>query len=167
MRGLRLTPLFVLSYCIVVNQDRCNILCDISCTARINIHGCISSLSAGLVGVALADGLAFAGTFPFLNTGVALWHVSFCLDDVFSCAEAILGKSNTTDPELLFKLSLRVAINELSKLSNVPSKLRANAINVCSSVIGDALDRLNDSISALGTVTGRIVSSTSVNNVET
>ncbi|KAG2409372.1 Axial regulator [Vigna angularis] len=92
----------------------------------------------------------------------------------FSTISSLL-ESNITDPELLFKLSLRVAIDELSKLSNFPSKLRANAehdarlqkaINVYSSVIGDALDRLNDSISALGTVTGRIVSSTSVNNVE-
>lgn len=95
-----------------------------------------------------------------------------------SCFSSIssLPESNTTDPELLFKLSLRVAIDELSKLSSVPSKLRANAehdarlqkaIDVCSSVIGDALDRLKDSISSLGTVTGRIVSSASVNDVET
>ncbi|KAG2380096.1 Pectinesterase 3 [Vigna angularis] len=95
-----------------------------------------------------------------------------------SCFSSIssLPESNTTDPELLFKLSLRVAIDELYKLSSFPSKLRANAehdarlqkaIDVCSSVIGDALDRLNDSISALGTVTGRIVSSASVNDVET
>ncbi|XP_027907542.1 pectinesterase 3 [Vigna unguiculata] len=95
-----------------------------------------------------------------------------------SCFTSIssLPESNTTDPELLFKLSLRVAIDELSKLSSFPSKIRANAehdarlqkaIDVCSSVIGDALDRLNDSISALGTVTGRIVSSASVSDVET
>ena len=39
----------------IIHESHCgNILCDtgciISCTPRINIHGCISSLSAGLVG---------------------------------------------------------------------------------------------------------------------
>ncbi|KAL5171488.1 Pectinesterase 3 [Glycine soja] len=97
-----------------------------------------------------------------------------------SCFSAIssLPDSNTTDPELLFKLSLRVAIDELSKLSSFPSKLRANAehdarlqkaIDVCGNVFGDALDRLNDSISALGSSggAGKIISPASVSDVET
>ena len=97
-----------------------------------------------------------------------------------SCFSAIssLPDSNTTDPELLFKLSLRVAIDELSKLSSFPSKLRANAehdarlqkaIDVCGNIFGDALDRLNDSISALGSSggAGKIISPASVSDVET
>ncbi|RDX75484.1 Pectinesterase 3, partial [Mucuna pruriens] len=96
-----------------------------------------------------------------------------------SCFAAIsaLPESNTTDPELLFKLSLRVAIDELSKLSSFPSKLRANAehderfqkaIDVCGSVIGDALDRLNDSVSSLaGASAGKVISPASVTDVET
>lgn len=47
---------FILSsrFSIINESHCCNILCDtgciISCTQRINIHGCISSLSSGLVG---------------------------------------------------------------------------------------------------------------------
>ncbi|TKY64194.1 Pectinesterase 3 [Spatholobus suberectus] len=96
-----------------------------------------------------------------------------------SCLAAIsaLPESNTTDPELLFKLSLRVAIDELSKLASFPSKLRANAehdarlqkaIDVCADVIDDALDRLNDTVSSLGTGgAGKILSPASVGDVET
>ncbi|KAI4329024.1 hypothetical protein L6164_021331 [Bauhinia variegata] len=76
-----------------------------------------------------------------------------------SCYSSIssLPDSNTTDPEMLFNLSLRVALYELSKLSQYPSKLRANAmeprlqkaIGVCGTVLDDALDRLNESLSSL------------------
>lgn len=96
-----------------------------------------------------------------------------------SCVSAIsaLPDSNTTNPELLFKLSLRVAIDELSKLSSFPSKLRANAshdarlqkaIHVCDSVIADALDRLNDSVSSLaGASAGKVIPPARVSDVET
>ncbi|KAI4355358.1 hypothetical protein L6164_004139 [Bauhinia variegata] len=74
-----------------------------------------------------------------------------------SCYSSIssLPNSNTTDPELLFKLSLRVAVNELAKLSQYTSKINAQeprlqeAIDVCATVLDDALDRLNESISSL------------------
>ncbi|KAK7294534.1 hypothetical protein RJT34_17423 [Clitoria ternatea] len=97
-----------------------------------------------------------------------------------SCLAAIssLPNSNTTDPKLLFKLSLRAAIDELSKLSNFPSKLRVNArgdarlnkvIDICVSVLDDALDRLNDSISSLGgdSDAGKVVSAATVADIET
>ncbi|KAI9093876.1 hypothetical protein K1719_026874 [Acacia pycnantha] len=65
--------------------------------------------------------------------------------------------SNTTDPEMLFMFSLRVAIDELSKLAAYPTKLRGSekdqsiqmALDVCGNVLEDAVDRLNDSISLL------------------
>ncbi|XP_057744376.1 pectinesterase 3-like [Arachis stenosperma] len=75
-----------------------------------------------------------------------------------SCFSAIsaVANTNTTDPKLLFRLSLRVAIDELSKLAKqLPSKLREStkndsrlqkAIDVCETVLDDALDRLNESI---------------------
>jgi pectinesterase inhibitor-like protein len=77
-----------------------------------------------------------------------------------SCYSSIssLETSNTTDPEVLFKLSLRVAINELSNLANdLPTKLTAStndtkvkaAIKVCQGLFEDAVDRLNDSISSM------------------
>ena len=77
-----------------------------------------------------------------------------------SCFSSIssLETANTTDPKVLFKLSLHVAINELSKLSNdIPSKLTAltndpkvkEALTVCQGLFEDAVDRLNDSISSM------------------
>ncbi|KAE9595859.1 putative pectinesterase [Lupinus albus] len=96
-----------------------------------------------------------------------------------SCFSAIssLPNSNTTDPKLLFKLSLRVAIDELSKLSSFISKLRDNAktdtllqkaIDVCGTVFEDALDQLNDSISSVGNSgTGKVLPPVGVSNVET
>lgn len=96
-----------------------------------------------------------------------------------SCLSSIssLPNSNTTDPELLFKLSLRVAADELSNLQKLPSKLKANvkesrvqkAIDVCAAVFDDALDRLNESISSLETAGdgGKILSPSKIGDVET
>ncbi|KAF3451953.1 hypothetical protein FNV43_RR08049 [Rhamnella rubrinervis] len=76
-----------------------------------------------------------------------------------SCFSSIssLETSNTTDPKLLFKLSLQVAINELSKFVQNPEKLFAKtnntrlneALKVCQGVFDDAFDRLNESLSAM------------------
>ncbi|OIW02497.1 hypothetical protein TanjilG_05090 [Lupinus angustifolius] len=96
-----------------------------------------------------------------------------------SCFNAIssLPNSNTTDPKLLFKLSLRVAIDELSKLSSFIPKLRDNvkndtrlqkAIGVCGTVFEDALDQLNDSISSVGNNgAGKVLPLSDVSDVET
>ena len=95
-----------------------------------------------------------------------------------SCFSAIsaVASSKTTDPKLLFQLSLRVAIDELSKLSQqLPSKLREDfakndsrlqkAIDVCGTVLDDALDRLNESI---GVAAGRkILPATKISDLET
>ncbi|CAL0307909.1 unnamed protein product [Lupinus luteus] len=96
-----------------------------------------------------------------------------------SCFAAIssLPNSNTTDPKLLFKLSLRVAIDELSKLSSFTPKLRDNAksdqrlqkaIDVCGTVFEDALNQLNDSISSIGdSGAGKVLPSSEISDVET
>ncbi|CAL0315442.1 unnamed protein product [Lupinus luteus] len=96
-----------------------------------------------------------------------------------SCFSAIssLPNSNTTDPKLLFKLSLRVAIDEVSKLSSFIPKLRDNekidpllqkAIDVCGTVFEDALDQLNDSISSIGNSgAGKVLPSADISDVET
>lgn len=73
-----------------------------------------------------------------------------------SCYSSLRG-SNTSDPEVIFKLSLRVAIDELSRLSKYPDELIAKtndtrlkeALGVCKSVLDDAMDRLNDSVSSM------------------
>lgn len=76
-----------------------------------------------------------------------------------SCFSSIssIASSNATDPEILFKLSLKVAIDELSGLSQYSKKLQAetnntqvkHALDVCGTVFDDALDRLNDSATSL------------------
>ncbi|XP_011048628.1 PREDICTED: pectinesterase 3 [Populus euphratica] len=87
-----------------------------------------------------------------------------------SCFSSIsaLETGNTTDPEVLFKLSLHVAMNELSKLKDYPDKLiqsiddatLQDALKVCATVFDDAVDRLNDSISSMAVGEGRKILST-------
>nr|VDD61257.1 unnamed protein product [Brassica oleracea] len=76
-----------------------------------------------------------------------------------SCFNSIskLPSSNTTDPEVLFKLSLKVIIDELDSISDLPEKLSTetederikSALRVCGNLIEDALDRLNDTVSSM------------------
>lgn len=76
-----------------------------------------------------------------------------------SCISSIskLPSSNTSDPETLFKLSLKVIIDELDSISDLPEKLSKetederikSALRVCGDLIEDALDRLNDTVSAI------------------
>ncbi|GAB4841907.1 hypothetical protein Ancab_011863 [Ancistrocladus abbreviatus] len=80
-----------------------------------------------------------------------------CFSSILSLQQA--SNSNTTDPQKIFTLSLRVAINELSKLVAAPggfaSKISDSspqvkkALNDCSTLFDDAIDRLNDSISSV------------------
>nr|TKR90370.1 hypothetical protein D5086_0000234000 [Populus alba] len=82
----------------------------------------------------------------------------------------------TTDPEVLFKLSLHVAINELSKLKDYPDKLiqsiddatLQDALKVCATVFDDAVDRLNDSISSMAVGEGgKILSTAKMDDLKT
>ncbi|KAF8081848.1 hypothetical protein N665_0862s0012 [Sinapis alba] len=76
-----------------------------------------------------------------------------------SCFYSIskLPASNTTDPEILFKLSLKVIVDELDGISDLPEKLSKetkderikSALRVCGEMIEDALDRLNDTVSVV------------------
>ncbi|XP_022715369.1 pectinesterase 3 [Durio zibethinus] len=95
-----------------------------------------------------------------------------------SCFSSIssIASSNTTDPELLFKLSLRVAIDELSRLSQYPNKLKAetndtqvrSALEVCGSMFEDALDRLNDSATSLEVGEGeKLLSDSKIDDLKT
>ncbi|KAK7845204.1 pectinesterase 3 [Quercus suber] len=96
-----------------------------------------------------------------------------------SCFSSIssLETANTTDPEVLFKLSLHVAINELSKLAkDTPSKLTAltndpkvkAALTVCQGLFEDAVDRLNDSISSMDVGSDdKLLSSAKINDIKT
>ncbi|OMO70543.1 Pectinesterase, catalytic [Corchorus capsularis] len=76
-----------------------------------------------------------------------------------SCYSSIssMANSNSTDPEILFKLSLQVAIDKVSKLCEHPKKLQAeandtqwkSALGICVYLFEDALDQLNDSVATL------------------
>ncbi|KAK1576876.1 hypothetical protein Q3G72_017145 [Acer saccharum] len=74
-----------------------------------------------------------------------------------SIASLEASNNNTHDPELIFKLSLQVAINELTKIHDYPTKLMDQtndervkaALTVCRTVFDDALDHLNDSMSSM------------------
>ena len=76
-----------------------------------------------------------------------------------SCFNSIskLPASNTTDPAILFKLSLKVIIDELDGISDLPEKLAKetederikSSLRVCGEMIEDALDRLNDTVSVM------------------
>ncbi|KAG6581793.1 pectinesterase 3-like [Cucurbita moschata] len=74
-----------------------------------------------------------------------------------SSCQSSLENSNTTDPIFLFKLSLRVATDSISKLSDYASNLNSStsdvkvkaAIGICSSVFKDAIDTLNDTVSSM------------------
>ncbi|GLT46191.1 hypothetical protein SLA2020_199650 [Shorea laevis] len=79
-------------------------------------------------------------------------YPSSCLSSISS-----VGSSNTTDPEVIFKLALRVVVDELTKVSVYPHQLKGTitdarvkaALDVCATVIDDALDRLNESVSTM------------------
>ncbi|XP_022980574.1 pectinesterase 3 [Cucurbita maxima] len=74
-----------------------------------------------------------------------------------SSCQSSLENSNTTDPIFLFKLSLRVATDSISKLSDYASNLNSStsdvkvkaAIGICTSVFKDAIDTLNDTVSSM------------------
>jgi pectinesterase inhibitor-like protein len=95
-----------------------------------------------------------------------------------SCFSSIsaLETGNTTDPEVLFNLSLHVAMNELSKLKDYPDKLiqsiddatLQDALKVCATVFDDAVDRLNDSISSMAVGEGgKILSTAKMDDLKT
>ncbi|KAJ9568530.1 hypothetical protein OSB04_004496 [Centaurea solstitialis] len=95
-----------------------------------------------------------------------------------SCYSSItaIDKSNTTDPEDLFKLSLQVAFDSLSGLSSLPETLMKTthdendneALEVCRTVLNDAVDDLRDSISAMDVKSGeKVLSEKKIDDLRT
>ncbi|CAN1827813.1 Pectinesterase 3 [Linum perenne] len=80
----------------------------------------------------------------------------------YSSISELEAGANSSDPELLFKLSLQVAMDALSKLKEFPSKIQIpendtaikQAVEVCSIVFDDSVDRLNDSIATMAAEVG-------------
>ncbi|KAG2304636.1 hypothetical protein Bca4012_063692 [Brassica carinata] len=96
-----------------------------------------------------------------------------------SCFYSIskLPDSNTTDPAILFKLSLKVIIDEVDAISDFPEKLSKetdderikSALRVCGGMIEDALDRLNDTVSVMDDdgSSKKILNSSTVDDLKT
>lgn len=114
---------------------------------------------------------------PALTPAASLKAVCSVTQYPASCFSSIssIASSNTTDPELLFKLSLKVAIDELSSLSHYPTKLKAetndirlkSALQVCETMFDDALDRLNDSATSLEVGEGEKLSDSKIGDLKT
>ncbi|XP_058108747.1 pectinesterase 3-like [Magnolia sinica] len=78
-------------------------------------------------------------------------------DSCLTSIASIESSSDKADPEELFKLSLKVAIDELSKISTLPDRLAAGttdqrlklALADCKTMFEDAIDELNTSLSSM------------------
>ncbi|KAK1280542.1 Pectinesterase 1 [Acorus gramineus] len=84
-----------------------------------------------------------------------------------SCSSSLartINGTDVTDPEELFKLSLKVAIDELNRVHSIPDSVAAAAtdpmvraaLDVCKELFVDAIDSLNGSVSSMvsGPLTG-------------
>ena len=97
-------------------------------------------------------------------------------DSCFSSISSIDASNVTKDPEILFKLSLQVAMKELEKLQNYPSKLKQQtkdpqvieALKVCETLFDDALDHVNESLSSMQVGSGeKLLSSKKIQDLKT
>ncbi|XP_057980828.1 pectinesterase 3 [Malania oleifera] len=120
------------------------------------------------------DGIPSSSVSPAQSIK-AVCNVTPYPDACFSSISA-LHLPNTTDPEEIFKLSLQVAIAELSKLPSLPDRLAAKstdpriraALAVCQTVLEDAVDFVNDSISSMAAgKSGEILSAGKIEDVRT
>ncbi|KAI7984982.1 Pectinesterase 3 [Camellia lanceoleosa] len=103
-----------------------------------------------------------SGNSPSSSTSPAASLKAVCSvtqypESCFSSINALEASNSTTDPKELFKLSLQVVFHELSKIASFPDTLISqindtqvqSALEVCKTVIDDAVYRLNDSISSM------------------
>ncbi|XP_043705250.1 putative pectinesterase/pectinesterase inhibitor 26 [Telopea speciosissima] len=80
-----------------------------------------------------------------------------CFSILYSLEKGVTDSNKAVDPEVLFKLSMEAAMNELSKLLSLPENLIAKASEVrektplldCQSLFQGAIDQLNTSISSM------------------
>ncbi|KAL3825056.1 hypothetical protein ACJIZ3_021085 [Penstemon smallii] len=87
-----------------------------------------------------------------------------------------LGSSNTSDPEKIFQFSLKVVMDSLVAVSTFPDEyinktddpLVRGALEVCATVLNDAVYSINDSISAMNVNKGeRLITLPRINDLET
>lgn len=88
----------------------------------------------------------------------AVCNVTRYPDSCFSSITSLCSSSKKlTDPEAIFRLSLRVSIAELSNFKNtmISNSNQGAAFSDCQSQIEDAVSRLNDSVVAMEVCSGR------------
>ncbi|VVA94869.1 unnamed protein product [Arabis nemorensis] len=117
-------------------------------------------------------------SIPELTPAASLRTVCSVTHYPASCISSIskIPSSNTTDPEILFRLSLKVVVDELDSISDLPRKLAdstdderiKSALGVCGDLIEDSIDRLNDTVSAMEVGDGKkILNSTKIDDLKT
>ncbi|KAM3703630.1 hypothetical protein ACJW31_04G111500 [Castanea mollissima] len=99
----------------------------------------------------------------------AVCNVTHYPDSCFSSITS-LSSQNLTDPEAIFKLSLRVSIAELSNFKNtmISNSNQGAAFSDCQSQIEDAVSRLNDSVVAIevGPGGGKVLTETKIGDLQ-
>ncbi|GFQ07176.1 pectinesterase 1 [Phtheirospermum japonicum] len=97
-----------------------------------------------------------SGESPTSPTAAAIKSICGVTQYPESCAVS-LESSNSTNPGKIFELSLMVVLSSLEKISTFPEEymtktddlLVKEALSVCDTVLNDAVETLNDSISAM------------------
>ncbi|ESQ48548.1 hypothetical protein EUTSA_v10022003mg [Eutrema salsugineum] len=115
---------------------------------------------------------------PNLTPAASLKTVCSVTHFPASCMSSIsnIPSSNTTDPEVLFRLSLKVVVDELASISTLPKKLSEetddesikSALGVCGELLDNAMDSLNETVSAMDVRDGKnILNPTKIDDLKT
>ncbi|XP_056853960.1 pectinesterase 1-like [Raphanus sativus] len=116
---------------------------------------------------------------PELTPAASLKNVCSVTRFPDACVSSIskIPSSNTTDPVVLFRLSLKVVADELASISDLPRKLAEetddegikSALDVCGEMLDVAMDSVNDTVSAMevGGGTNNILSSGKIDDLKT
>ncbi|CAH8342880.1 unnamed protein product [Eruca vesicaria subsp. sativa] len=117
-------------------------------------------------------------TTPELTPAASLKNVCSVTRFPDACISSIskIPSSNTTDPEVIFKLSLKVVVDELASISDLPRKLAEetddegikSALSVCGEMLDVALDSVNETVSAMDVGDGNnILTSGKIDDLKT
>lgn len=97
------------------------------------------------------------------STSAAIKSICSVTQYTESCKTS-LSSSNSADPQKIFQFSLSVAMDSLEKIANFPAEYSKNndldektkqALQVCSAVLSDAVESLNDTIAAASVSDGK------------
>lgn len=115
---------------------------------------------------------------PELTPATSLRTVCSVTQYPDSCISSIskLSSSDTTDPEVLFRLSLKVVVDELNLIYDLPKKLTEetedegikSALRVCGVMFDDVMDTLNETVSFMDVGDGsKILNPAMIDNLKT